>query len=47
MITKKMMTNLNVLRLRGLYWGVSDLGGTRIVTGEWHSLQDDAAVLAR
>ena len=45
MITKKMMTNLNVLCLRVLNWVVSNLDGTLIVTEERHTLHVDAVVL--
>ena len=45
MITKKMMTNLNVLCLRVLNWVMSNLDGTLIVTVEWHILHIDAIVL--
>ena len=45
MITKKMMTNLNVLCLRVLNWVVSNLDGTLIVTEERHILHVDAIVL--
>ena len=45
MITKKMMTNLNVLCLRVLNWVVSNLDGTLIVTVERHILHVDAVVL--
>src|SRR3954463_15153219 len=45
MITKKMMTNLNVLCLRVLIWVVSNLDGTLIVTEERHILHVDAIVL--
>ena len=45
MITKKMMTNLNVLCLRVLNWVVSNLDGTLIVTEERQILHVDAVVL--
>ena len=45
MITKKMMTNLDVLSLRVLNWIVSNLDGTLIVTEERHILHVDAVVL--
>ena len=45
MITKKMMTNLNVLCLRVLNWVVSNLDGTLIVTEERHILHVDAESL--
>ena len=45
MITKKMMTNLNVLCLRVLNWVVSNLAGTLIVAEERHILHVDAIVL--
>ena len=36
MVTKKMMTNLDVLCLRVLNWVMSNLDGTLIVIVEWH-----------
>ena len=45
MITKKMMTNLDVLSLRVLNWVMSNLDGTLIVTVERHILHIDAVVL--
>ena len=45
MITKKMMTNLNVLCLRVLNWVVSNLDGTLIVTVERHILHVDVVVV--
>ena len=45
MITKKMMTNLDVLCLRVLNWVVRNLDSTLIVTVEWHILHVDAIVL--
>ena len=45
MITKKMMTNLNVLCLRVLNWVMRNLDGTLIVTVERHILHIDAVVL--
>ena len=45
MITKKMMTNLDVLCLRVLNWVMSNLDGTLIVTVERHILHVDAVVL--
>ena len=45
MITKKMMTNLNVLCLRVLNWVVSNLDCTLIVTEERHILHVDVVVL--
>ena len=45
MITKKMMTNLNVLCPRVLNWVVSNLDGTLIVIEERHILHVDAVVL--
>ena len=45
MITKKMMTNLNVLCLRVLNWVVSNLDGTLIVTEERYILHVDVVVL--
>ena len=45
MVTKKMMTNLDVLSLRVLNWVVSNLDGTLIVIVEWHILHIDAIVL--
>ena len=47
MITKKMMTNLNVLCLRVLNWVVSNLDGTLIVTEERHILHVDAIEIGR
>jgi hypothetical protein len=45
MISKKMMTNLDVLCLRVLNWVMSNLDGTLIVVVEWHMLHVDAVVL--
>ena len=45
MITKKMMTNLNVLCLRVLNWVVSNLDAILIVAEERHILHVDAIVL--
>ena len=45
MITKKMMTNLNVLCLRVLNWVVSNLDSTLIVAVERHILHVDVIVL--
>ena len=45
MITKKMMTNLDVLCLRVLNWVVSNLDCTLIVTKEGHILHVDVIVL--
>ena len=45
MITKKMMTNLDVLGLRVLNWVMSNLDSTLIVTVERHILHVDAVVL--
>jgi hypothetical protein len=45
MISKKMMTNLDVLSLRVLNWVVSSLDGTLIVAVGWHILHIDAIVL--
>ena len=45
MITKKMMTNLNVLCLRVLNWVVSNFDGTLIVAEERHILHVDVVVL--
>ena len=45
MITKKMMTNLNVLCLRVLNWVMSNLDSTLIVAVERHILHVDAIVL--
>ena len=44
MVTKKMMTNLDVLGLRVLYWVVVDLDCTLIVAVEGHILHVDAVV---
>ena len=45
MISKKIMTNLDVLSLRVLNWVVSNLDGTLIVAEERHILHVDAIVL--
>ena len=45
MITKKVMTYLNVLCLRVQDWVVSNLDGTLIVTEERHILHVDVVVL--
>ena len=45
MVPKKMMTNLDVLGLRVLYWVVCNLDSTLIVTVERHILHVDAEVL--
>ena len=45
MITKKMMTNLDVLGLRVLNWVMSNLDSTLIVAIERHILHVDAIVL--
>ena len=45
MITKKMMTNLDVLCLRVLNWVMRNLDGTLIVIVEWHILHIDVVVL--
>ena len=45
MITKKMMTNLDVLGLRVLNWVMSNLDSTLIVAVERHILHIDAIVL--
>ena len=45
MITKKMMTNLNVLCLRVLDWIVGYLDGTLVVAEERYLFQVDAIVL--
>ena len=45
MITKKVISNLNVLRPRVLYRVLRDLDGTLIVAQQWHFLQIDAVVL--
>ena len=47
MVSKKMMTNLNVLCLRVLNWVVSNLDGTLIVSEERPILLVDAVVLER
>ena len=44
MISEKVMTDLNVLRLRVLNWVVSNLDEAFIVTVEWHLLQMNAIV---
>ena len=45
MISKKVMTDLNVLCLQVLDWVVGNLDGAFIVTVKWHLLQMDAIVL--
>ena len=45
MITKKMMTNLDVLCLRVLNWVMSNLDSALIVAVERHILHVDAIVL--
>ena len=45
MVPKKMMTNLDVLGLRVLYWVVCNLDSTLIVTVERHILHVDVVVL--
>ena len=45
MITKKMMTNMDVLCLRVLNWVARNLGRALIVAVERHILHDDAIVL--
>ena len=45
MVPKKMMTNLDVLGLRVLYWVVGNLDSTLIVTVERHILHVDVVVL--
>ena len=45
MVPKKMMTNLDVLSLRVLYWVVGNLDSTLIVTVERHILHVDVVVL--
>ena len=45
MVTKKMMTNLDMLCLRVLNWVVSNLDSTLIVTVQRHILHVDAIVL--
>ena len=45
MITKKMMTNLDVLSLRVLNWVVRNLDDTLVVSVEWHILHVDTIVL--
>ena len=47
MVTKKMMTNLDVLCLRVLNWVMSNLDSTLIVAVERHILHVDAIVLER
>ena len=44
MVSKKMMTNLDVLSLRVLYWVVCNLDCTLIVAVERHILHVDAVV---
>ena len=43
MITKKMVTNLNMLRLAMLHWVVGDLDSTLIVAVERDFLRVDAS----
>ena len=45
MVPKKMMTNLDVLGLRVMYWVVCNLDCTLIVAVERHILHVDAVVL--
>ena len=45
MVPKKMMTNLDVLGLRVLYWVIGNLDSTLIVTVERHILHVDVVVL--
>ena len=45
MVPKKMMTNLDVLSLRVLYWVVCNLDSTLIVAVERHILHVDDVVL--
>ena len=45
MVPKKMMTNLDVLGLRVLYWVLYNLDSTLIVTVERYILHVDAVVL--
>ena len=45
MITKKVISNLNVLRPRVLYWVLRDFDGTLIVAQQRYFLQVDAIVL--
>ena len=45
MVTKKMMTNLDVLCLRVLNWVMSNLDSALIVAVERHILHVDAIVL--
>ena len=45
MVPKKMMTNLDVLGLRVLYWVVCNFDSTLIVTVERYILHVDAVVL--
>ena len=45
MVPKKMMTNLDMLGLRVLYWVVCNLDSTLIVTVERYILHVDALVL--
>ena len=45
MISKKVMTDLNVLCLRVLNWILGKLDGAFIVAEEWHILRVDAIVL--
>ena len=45
MISKKVMTDLNVLCLRVMNWVVGNLDGAFIIIVEWHILQVDTIVL--
>ena len=45
MISKKVMTDLNVLCLQVLNWVLGKLDGAFVVTEEWHILRVDAIVL--
>ena len=45
MVTKKIMTNLDVLCLQVLNWILGNLDGAFIVAEEWHILHVDAIIL--
>jgi len=47
MITKKVISNLNVLRPRVLYWVLRDFDGTLVVAQQRYFLQVDSVVLER
>ena len=47
MISKKMVTNVNMLRSRVLHWIVSNLDGTLIVTNQRNFLHMNTIILQR